>query len=677
MSSDEERLVVLLEARIRDLERNMAKASGVTAKTYREMSLNSRKATDNMERDMIRSTTRINQALAAMSTKIGAYGKAMVGGFVGGIAAGGIASVIDQVGKVARGIAEIGDEAKRAGLDVQAFQELKYVAEQNRIGVDSLVDGIKELNLRADEFIATGGGSAAEAFGRLGYSADRLQEKLKNPSALFTEIIGKLQQLDRAAQIRIADELFGGTGGEKFVQLIEQGEDGIRATIKEAHELGAVMSKDVIARADELDRKFNALATTVGTGLKLAIVEAASALQRFISTFQDFSRRYDERVRASQLGTAIGGMVGAKDTRDVKTTPKTSRLAELPPKMPSQEELSAKYLADYRGELALTNRERAVAAEAERILSEASSKGLRVTKEQAEALAREKVARDEGEASAKKLGAERERSAKRAEAEGKKIRDLIAEMEEELRLVNASDAVKRASAASRRAGAYATEEERQKIIALNEALYQEEDARRRNEEAMMVYRDLTRAGLDDLFSALEEGKDFWQAMGDVAVNSLKRIADTLVGDVLDSIFKVNSAAGGGGSIFGQLLGGLFGGGSSTTFTPTTTLGNYLQGIPGFATGTNFAPGGAAIVGERGPELVNLPRGSQVIPNNRLPNGVAQSSPTITFTYAPTINAPGATAEAVAALARQQAQAQRDFKRNVIDTIHDANKRGLL
>jgi hypothetical protein len=37
-------------------------------------------------------------------------------------------------------------------------------------------------------------------------------------------------------------------------------------------------------------------------------------------------------------------------------------------------------------------------------------------------------------------------------------------------------------------------------------------------------------------------------------------------------------------------------------------------IPGYASGTSFAPGGMAIVGEYGPELVNLPRGSQVIPN---------------------------------------------------------------
>jgi hypothetical protein len=39
-------------------------------------------------------------------------------------------------------------------------------------------------------------------------------------------------------------------------------------------------------------------------------------------------------------------------------------------------------------------------------------------------------------------------------------------------------------------------------------------------------------------------------------------------------------------------------------------------IPGFANGTSFAPGGLAMVGERGPELVNLPRGSKVMDAQR-------------------------------------------------------------
>lgn len=37
-------------------------------------------------------------------------------------------------------------------------------------------------------------------------------------------------------------------------------------------------------------------------------------------------------------------------------------------------------------------------------------------------------------------------------------------------------------------------------------------------------------------------------------------------------------------------------------------------IPGFATGTTNAPGGLALVGERGPELISVPRGSQITPN---------------------------------------------------------------
>jgi hypothetical protein len=42
-----------------------------------------------------------------------------------------------------------------------------------------------------------------------------------------------------------------------------------------------------------------------------------------------------------------------------------------------------------------------------------------------------------------------------------------------------------------------------------------------------------------------------------------------------------------------------------------------QALFGFADGTDSAPGGMAVVGERGPEIVNLPRGAQVIPNHKI------------------------------------------------------------
>jgi hypothetical protein len=46
--------------------------------------------------------------------------------------------------------------------------------------------------------------------------------------------------------------------------------------------------------------------------------------------------------------------------------------------------------------------------------------------------------------------------------------------------------------------------------------------------------------------------------------------------------------------------------------------NAAGAVPHFAGGTNYAPGGLAVVGENGPELVNLPRGSEVFPNGQAP-----------------------------------------------------------
>lgn len=69
----------------------------------------------------------------------------------------------------------------------------------------------------------------------------------------------------------------------------------------------------------------------------------------------------------------------------------------------------------------------------------------------------------------------------------------------------------------------------------------------------------------------------------------------------------------------------------------------LAGIFGFAGGTDFAPGGVSLVGENGPELVNLPRGSQVVPNDVLRKSSGSGGDTIQYN----INASGADSGTVA------------------------------
>lgn len=58
------------------------------------------------------------------------------------------------------------------------------------------------------------------------------------------------------------------------------------------------------------------------------------------------------------------------------------------------------------------------------------------------------------------------------------------------------------------------------------------------------------------------------------------------------------------------------------------VGGVISHIPGFAEGTNSAPGGRAIVGEKGPELVDLPRGSKVHTASKTKKLIARYTPKV-------------------------------------------------
>lgn len=297
MATQTEQLVVALEARVRDFERSFQKANRTANDNFQRIEKRAKQSGDRMEKSLAGAASRVGSTLKN-------FGAGFAGGILGGLSVAGLQRIASSIGDVAKSVAMIGSNAKMAGLTTKAFQELGYVAEQSRISVDTLADGMKELALRADEWITTGGGAGAEAFQRLGYGADELKVKLKDPSALLVDIIARLQQLDKAAQIRIADELFGGSAGERFVELLDRGANGIRAMIAEAHSFGLVLDDDVIARADEIDRKFNLISRTIGTRVKGAIVSAAGELFEFMDKMREVEERQSTTLgnQLSELG---------------------------------------------------------------------------------------------------------------------------------------------------------------------------------------------------------------------------------------------------------------------------------------------------------------------------------------------------------------------------------------
>lgn len=109
------------------------------------------------------------------------------------------------------------------------------------------------------------------------------------------------------------------------------------------------------------------------------------------------------------------------------------------------------------------------------------------------------------------------------------------------------------------------------------------------------------------------------------------------------------------NMISSFIGGFFPGG---TGGPLAGLSGGGMGAPGFASGTNYAPGGWAWVGEHGRELVNLPRGSQVIPNHEARR---MGSPQIVI--GPINVLPGATKQSAAQAADAQTRKQLQAARN--------------
>jgi len=106
-------------------------------------------------------------------------------------------------------------------------------------------------------------------------------------------------------------------------------------------------------------------------------------------------------------------------------------------------------------------------------------------------------------------------------------------------------------------------------------------------EAAKEFADLGKDVLGGFIQDLRNGVDASEALA----KALDKLADKALDLALNAIF--------GGGKGGGLLGGL----------------GALLGIPGFAEGTNSAPGGLAWVGERGPELMNVPKGAQIFPSD--------------------------------------------------------------
>lgn len=140
-------------------------------------------------------------------------------------------------------------------------------------------------------------------------------------------------------------------------------------------------------------------------------------------------------------------------------------------------------------------------------------------------------------------------------------------------------------------GARILEEAYQKRLDLIDELAAKVREFNNTEQIRSIFSDSFADEITAVVTGTKKLSDAFLDMERQIVASISRIAAQ---NIAEAIFGKS----GGGGFFGELF---------------KSIGSAL---PAFAGGTNFAPGGLALVGERGPEVVSLPRGSKVMPNGK-------------------------------------------------------------
>ncbi|MBZ9852794.1 hypothetical protein LB566_03225 [Mesorhizobium sp. CA13] len=609
-------------------------------------------------------------------------------GVVASLAAIGVGFSLDGVRKAIKEVADIGDVADKVGLTTDALQELRYAAEKTGASTDTLDQSMAGFAKRIAEVAAGGENDLSRVLKANNVQLRDQEGNLRKQ----TDILGDYANLIKNArteqdQLRLATIAFGDRGGD-LVNTFRGGAGAIRDMSDEAHNLGLVLSTDMVNSADEIDKKFDALANTVEVGLKGAIIRAAQDLENFIDKFQSF-----ENQKSSSLDDQLASI--GKQRLDIENQIKRYQNGEQPDDGIFGTSLGQSTADDAIRDLQRENE--ALGAHEKRILDVVAARRQEAEARKAQAAATPPEKPTVIPPAPKPATSHHATGDDKVQDDIQAVKDRTAALLNEQQALGLSfkeqqqrqvsldleqQALKDVREEARRKGdqdwqnAQLSPKQVADINAVSEAYAEQADQLRKASQTQQLQRDVLQGAFGDLRSALDDGKLDWQDLGDVAINALNKIVDKIENDLIDAIMQANSAAGGGGGgVLGTILGGigkLFGGGTGGGGIPWSEDIFRAGGGP-------VTAGQPYIVGEERPELF-VPRVSGVIVP-KVPDmdrySAEAAAPSASVTYAPNITiGPNAQPGVAEQLQEVMAKERREFTANVAKSLREMKIKGI-
>lgn len=240
--------------------------------------------------------------LNAIGDKMRAFG---VGAMAAGGAMMGLASAIAApLATAARTFADYGsqlyDMSARTGLSTEALSELGYAAKMTGGSLEGIEKSARKMSafmLQVDR----GSKNATNTLQQLGVSAEALGAMTPEDQLIrLGDALSRIEDPGRRAAL--AMQIFGKTGTE-MLPMFAGGAEGLRKLREEAKAVGASVSSEDAAKADELgdawDRlktQFHSTAMTVGAALAPALTRLLGIISGVTTSIQRMVRAHSSLV---------------------------------------------------------------------------------------------------------------------------------------------------------------------------------------------------------------------------------------------------------------------------------------------------------------------------------------------------------------------------------------------
>jgi len=542
----------------------------------------------------------VTSGTKGLSSQLGLVGAGMsalgVAGLGAGVALGAFSAAMSQTRSALDFVDTLGDTATKLHVNVQAMQEWQFAAQEANLNAEDFDTSIQGLQSSVGKLISgIGAGRVKAAFDQLGITKEQAAS-FKNVDEMLPLIADKLVQVGNEAQrVAIADKL----GLRPLLPLLEQGSAKIAEMTKKAHDLGLVIDNETAASMGEMQRQAELASQSIDVNLKKAFLTLAPVLITSTHLVSDWV------AEARRSIEAISDFVSIRDGVDHRLSQTSQQIQTEMGNVHRGREAAASNRANGRPEAAARNDAYANAAEA-----------------RLKALI--KTQNDEAAAAAKAAELKAKQDEARAKAQAKADADALKK-----RLGSNGGLGGGVSAAA--VPGLQWNSQTSTLAQINPATTgqdwsEEISSTIKAKDWGPVFADMNQAISDNTLGGLVNGINEAQAATQAAFASsirggleagmrggipgiMEYLGYSLKTKLLDSLSTgiANMLSGSG---FGS-SGGSASGGKVGLFATAAKFGAKLFGIPGFASGTSYAPGGLAMVGERGPELVNLPRGSRV------------------------------------------------------------------